>query len=335
MGAGQLLSQAIMNLPIVATLRSVFSSVQSFLAGNITFFEAGKNMLMAFGEGIWSSVTYPYQMLKKGLDKLRALLPFSDAKEGPLSALTASGSALLETLASGMQQAQGMPVKIFSSAVQGIKSTLSNVWGSVKDGATGMMAGLPSLNFKNEQENQGVNSSVVTPNLATAALNLLPKLDGKLLPTAFSAALVLQPVLAGAVPQLSQVEIQSPTTVVESQTLSPKLPAMVSVALPQMNSQSETTSGSAAIERQIPQPTLNQQQTEKLAIVHQGQNSAPSNPDNEPGLRDLLATLITKFDSLAERPIAVSVATNIDGRQIAEAVYKDIREQKIRNYETL
>ncbi len=335
MGIGQLLGQAIMNLPIVATLRSVFSAVQSYLAGDVTFFEAGKNILMALGNGIWSAVTYPYQMLKNGLGKLRALLPFSDAKEGPLSALTASGSALLETLASGMQQTQGMPVKIFTSAVQGIKSTLSNVWGSVKDGATGMMAGLPSLNFKNEQENKGVNSSVVTPNLVTATLDLLPKLDGKLIPTVFSAALVLQPVLAGAAPQLSPVGIQSPAAVVESHTLSPELPAMPSVYQPPMNSQAETTSGNTTIERQAPQSPLNQQQSEKLAIVHQGQNSAPSNPDNELGIRDLLATLISKFDSLAERPIAVSVATNIDGRQIAEAVYKDIREQKIRNYETL
>jgi hypothetical protein len=33
--------------------------------------------------------------------------------------------------------------------------------------------------------------------------------------------------------------------------------------------------------------------------------------------------------------VEVSVATHIDGRQVAEAVYKDLRERKIRNYETL
>ncbi len=333
MGAGQLIMQAMLNLPIIATLRELFSSVQSYLAGDITFFDAGKNILIALGDGIWSAVTYPYQMLKKGLGKLRALLPFSNAKEGPLSALTASGSALLETLASGMQQTQGMPVKIFTSAVQGIKSTLSNVWGTVKDGAAGMMAGLPSLNFKTEQANQEVNNSVAQP-LATVALNLLPKLDGKLLPTAFSAALVLQPMLAGAVPQLPQVGTQSPTAVVESQMLPVELPASVSVSPIQTNNHPETSSGSTVIERQVPQPILNQQQSEKLAFIHQGDSNSPAT-DNEPGIRDLLATLIAKFDSLAERPITVSVATNIDGRQIAEAVYKDIREQKIRNYETL
>lgn len=334
MGMGHVIMQALMNLPIIATMRELFLSVQSYLAGDVSFFEAGKNILMALGDGIWSAVTYPYQMLKKGLGKLRALLPFSDAKEGPLSALTASGSALLETLASGMQQTQGMPVKIFTSAVQGIKSTLSNVWGTVKDGATGMMAGLPSLNFKTEQVPQDANNSIIPPNLATITLNLLPKLDGKLLPTAFSAALVLQPVLAGAVPQLSQVGIQSPAAVMEPQALSPELPAMVSVFQPQMNSQLGTTSDSIAVEKPTFQPPLSQQQSEKLAFVHQGDSTSPS-ADNESGIRDLLATLVAKFDNLAERPITVSVATNIDGRQIAEAVYKDIREQKIRNYETL
>jgi hypothetical protein len=45
--------------------------------------------------------------------------------------------------------------------------------------------------------------------------------------------------------------------------------------------------------------------------------------------------LIAKLDALAERPIDVSVTTKIDSRQVAQAVYKDMRERKIRNYETL
>ena len=45
--------------------------------------------------------------------------------------------------------------------------------------------------------------------------------------------------------------------------------------------------------------------------------------------------LIAKMDALADRPIDLSVTTTLDGRRIAEAVYKDLREQRIRNYETL
>ncbi len=42
-----------------------------------------------------------------------------------------------------------------------------------------------------------------------------------------------------------------------------------------------------------------------------------------------------KSRSLAEPPIGVSVITRLDGRQIAQSVYKDLRERKVRNYETL
>ena len=45
--------------------------------------------------------------------------------------------------------------------------------------------------------------------------------------------------------------------------------------------------------------------------------------------------LLSRLDGLADRPVELSVTTNIDGRKVAEAVYKDLRERKIRNYETL
>jgi hypothetical protein len=49
----------------------------------------------------------------------------------------------------------------------------------------------------------------------------------------------------------------------------------------------------------------------------------------------LLRTLIAKVDGLSDRPIDLTVTTKLDGREIAQAVYKDLRERKIRNYETL
>jgi hypothetical protein len=49
----------------------------------------------------------------------------------------------------------------------------------------------------------------------------------------------------------------------------------------------------------------------------------------------LLQALIAKVNALADRPIDLTVTTRIDGREVAQAVYKDLRERKIRNYETL
>ena len=52
-------------------------------------------------------------------------------------------------------------------------------------------------------------------------------------------------------------------------------------------------------------------------------------------IRRLMESALAKLDALAERPITVSLTTTLDGRQIAQSVYKDLRERKVRNYETL
>ncbi len=51
-------------------------------------------------------------------------------------------------------------------------------------------------------------------------------------------------------------------------------------------------------------------------------------------VRPLLEAIIAKLDGIAQRPIEVSVTTTLDGRKIAQAVYKDMRERKVRNYES-
>lgn len=136
--AGQI-GQAILNLPIISTLRELFATVRSFFAGDTTFFEAGKNLLITLGEGIWSAVTYPFTMLKNALGKLRNLLPFSDAREGPLASLTASGSALLKTLADGMSLTQSLPAKVFGFAARGILSAAVGAWQQIKSAGGNLM----------------------------------------------------------------------------------------------------------------------------------------------------------------------------------------------------
>lgn len=51
-------------------------------------------------------------------------------------------------------------------------------------------------------------------------------------------------------------------------------------------------------------------------------------------LRPILEAVLAKLDGIAERPIDVTVTTNLDGRKIAQAVYKDMRERKVRNYDS-
>jgi hypothetical protein len=49
----------------------------------------------------------------------------------------------------------------------------------------------------------------------------------------------------------------------------------------------------------------------------------------------LLQQMTTAITELGQRKMDVSVVTQIDGRKVAEAVYKDMQDKKIRNYETL
>jgi hypothetical protein len=474
--AGQI-GQAILNLPIISTLRDLFATVRSFFAGDTTFFEAGKKLLITLGEGIWSAVTYPFTMLKNALGKLRNLLPFSDAREGPLASLTASGSALLKTLADGMSLTQTLPAKVFGFAARGILSAAAGAWQQIKtaggnlmdaasapfrmagklwDGLTSgaqsvaakagaIFGGLkqslfgdtPELAIKQPQVNtwdalatgavtvrdrivatlsavpgavgrifastgtegqslwqrlssgasagiqaikdrsagiaNGLLSSaramlgVQTPipqvaeqkqplgaappaesigqRIIESVLSLVPRLDERLVPKALSAMLMLQPVMATAAPppQPMNGTVQTVAAAVEPVSKSYIQPFAVEPAL----EKGDASLAPAGIERPItaaPTPIAKPLQSGLAETVPSERliapaRTAPATPmrgeEAGPGVRELLESLLSRLDGLADRPVELSVTTNIDGRKVAEAVYKDLRERKIRNYETL
>ena len=60
------------------------------------FKESGAKVMDTFTEGIKAAVNKPVEAVKGALAKVRELLPFSDAKEGPLSQLTLSGKRVFE-----------------------------------------------------------------------------------------------------------------------------------------------------------------------------------------------------------------------------------------------
>ena len=471
------IGQAILNLPIISTLRELFATVRSFFAGDTTFFEAGKNLLITLGEGIWSAVTYPFTMLKNALGKLRNLLPFSDAREGPLASLTASGSALLKTLADGMSLTQSLPAKVFGFAARGILSAAAGAWQQIKtaggnlmdaasapfrmagklwDGLTsgaqsvaakagaifgglkqslfgntpelalkppqvntwdalatgavtvrdrivatlsavpgalgrifasagaegqtlwqrlssGASAGIQAIKDRNAGIANGLLSSaramlgVQTPipqvaeqkeplkaappaesigqRIIESVLSLVPRPDERLVPKALSAMLMLQPVMATAAPppQPMNGTVQTVAAAVEPVSKSYIQPFAVEPAL----EKGDASLAPAGIERPItaaPTPIAKPLQSGLAETVPSERliapaRTAPSTPQRGeeagPGLRELLESLLSRLDGLADRPVELSVTTNIDGRKVAEAVYKDLRERKIRNYETL
>jgi len=484
---GERIVNVFMNLPLVSTLRNLFSAVKSFFSSDMTFFEAGKKMLITLGEGIWSAVTYPFRMLKNALGKLRSLLPFSDAKEGPLSTLTASGKALLRTLADGMLSTLALPAKVFSFAARGVLSALSgvwngiktagqtamnlisapfraagNLWGSMVDGAGAMVskAGglikgalsnlIPELSLPDSwsgiwnrlsagatavkqtftstftglkniigsgisavaekgtalwsQVKSGVGGVIqfvkqkasgllsgawnsisslfssssapegkAAPRLQPSSAKisalqesagrfaLIPSLDKKLIPTMFSAVLMLSPVMGSALPVVNpgsagpsditpKIPVSKPYQLPDS-IAAPSVPPVTIAGqimpsmgvIPALNIPADVRTSVDTAEAGLVQdvsatPVVQTESysPEKLVAAKPNPFVSPSAGQQErPDVVGLMEALLNKLDALSERPVEVSVATHIDGRQVAEAVYKDLRERKIRNYETL
>ncbi|MDK2955418.1 MAG: hypothetical protein PWQ57_914 [Desulfovibrionales bacterium] len=119
-GAFRILAVAVrVALTPIEILLKVIRTIGQVLNGEIDLFEAGRALVMTFVDGIKSVIMAPVELLKSGLGKLRELLPFSDAKTGPLSTLTLSGQRLTETFGAGIQRGAGGLAGVMESALSG------------------------------------------------------------------------------------------------------------------------------------------------------------------------------------------------------------------------
>lgn len=86
--------------------------IKELVNGAVGWFrESGAKVMDTFTEGIRSAINKPVEVVKGALSKIRQMLPFSDAKEGPLSQLTLSGRKVFETLDTGMGQTASLPAE--------------------------------------------------------------------------------------------------------------------------------------------------------------------------------------------------------------------------------
>ena len=80
-----------------------WQSVFNFLK-SINLFKTGERLISTFVEGIKSKAGGLINAVKGTLSKVRNLLPFSPAKEGPLSDLHKTGLRFVETIAEGIKE---------------------------------------------------------------------------------------------------------------------------------------------------------------------------------------------------------------------------------------
>ncbi len=101
------------------------NAAKNVITGAVTwFFESGKRVVTTFANGIKSAFTGAVDAVKGGLQRIRNMLPFSDAKEGPLSTLTLSGQRTMTTYAHGLELAQDAPAQAIEKGLDGAKATL-------------------------------------------------------------------------------------------------------------------------------------------------------------------------------------------------------------------
>lgn len=106
---------------LMDTIKGGLDAVVNWLTGMVdTFKNSGKALWGAFTEGLKSVISGPVDAVKSGLQMIRNMLPFSDAKTGPLSELTKSGQKLITTFQGGAETKFGGLQKAMATGLAGI-----------------------------------------------------------------------------------------------------------------------------------------------------------------------------------------------------------------------
>ncbi|MDD2853886.1 MAG: phage tail tape measure protein, partial [Desulfuromonadaceae bacterium] len=101
---------------VYAAFSGVLDAIAPIFQGLYT---SGQKIIGTLVDGIKSVASGPYDAISEVFDKVRNLLPFSDAKEGPLSQLTLSGSRIMTTLGEGITGEAGGLRQTMANALAG------------------------------------------------------------------------------------------------------------------------------------------------------------------------------------------------------------------------
>ena len=101
---------------IRAIVSNVLGGVIGYINGLVSSFgSAGRALMNAFVSGVTAGINRAVAKVREGLARIRNLMPGSDAKEGPLSDITASGRALMTTFEKGILSSDAKPAEAFAA----------------------------------------------------------------------------------------------------------------------------------------------------------------------------------------------------------------------------
>lgn len=150
---------------IVDFFSNAWNEVTSFFGG-ISLFESGGKLLNTLKDGILSSVDSLLDCVSGVFSKVREYLPFSDAKVGPFSELTLSGSRIMTTLGEGVKQGQDELTSSVSEALGNVENEIAScnpeleINKDINPIATVDDAALPLPEFPSELANSTLKTSV-------------------------------------------------------------------------------------------------------------------------------------------------------------------------------
>lgn len=102
-----------------------WSAIKEFFKGVFQLFkESGAKIIDTLVDGIKSAAMKPVQAVKNIFAKVRELLPFSDAHEGPLSQLTLSGHRTMSTIAEGIMTGEDLPAEAIEGGLSKVDATI-------------------------------------------------------------------------------------------------------------------------------------------------------------------------------------------------------------------
>ena len=136
-----------MNFTPMGLLIKHFDEIVNYLS-SIDLTECGRKLWTTFTDGLKSKISAPVEIVKSGLQAIRNMLPFSDAKTGPLSTLTLSGQRMMETLATGVGAGAGALIDTVAGALAAPAKLIDAGIGmlpSIDDIGAGISSGLTAV----------------------------------------------------------------------------------------------------------------------------------------------------------------------------------------------
>ena len=145
-------------------LSGVWTGIKQFF-GNLggLFLEAGSTIITTLVQGIMNSAMAPVNAVKNVFAKVRNLLPFSDAKEGPFSQLTESGKSIIKTVTDGLLGQAGSIYKTVTNIFTNIKDFALNPIEAILSGVSTVFSGVE-------------NSILKVYNWVVGVINKIPKM---------------------------------------------------------------------------------------------------------------------------------------------------------------